>query len=578
MRQGGGELSIANLATDAPLPGFQGIDLSTAGGGGDDDDDDDDGCDYEADNEAGTTRFELGLTPPEMAFYESLWTKAGVVDGVLPAQAGVQFFSNSGLSRPDLGQIWGEADEAPRGKLTKPQFMKAVKLVALRQSGGEIAITPAALRAPAPLPNLGSVLTPQPPATAGGFGGGGGEEAVPGYMVVTAAMADPSNPAGYMEVGPNSPQYAAPGYMEVAAGAGSDSDGGISPGPTSAELPSAFFGMRGAVSAESEPDYAVVDAADVAGWVSGSQSSAPAPAPPAARPPPPSAAAGWACVRCSFVNDPLALVCAVCQSLPETAEAPPPPHQQQQQPGSPPAPPPATSMYAPTVSAAASAGGVAAGGSGAGGANWTCGRCTYENAAGEMICGMCDAPQGVEPTPSPQSEYHTPTVAPAAATLPNVPVAAPVAGPWNCSACTFENDASKTKCGICDGPRGNAPAPAPIAAAPASRSAFVPPAEYASPAAAPAAAVAAARGPEALPPGWEAKIDSLGRTFYVDHNTRTTAWVPPTRSAGSAGAGAGAGAAAAPSVGAAPGEWRCKACTFDNEASAANCAICTTPK
>eukprot|EP01112_Ceratiomyxa_fruticulosa_P002716 TRINITY_DN1289_c0_g1_i1.p1 TRINITY_DN1289_c0_g1~~TRINITY_DN1289_c0_g1_i1.p1 ORF type:complete len:510 (+),score=103.70 TRINITY_DN1289_c0_g1_i1:187-1716(+) len=30
-----------------------------------------------------------------------------------------------------------------------------------------------------------------------------------------------------------------------------------------------------------------------------------------------------------------------------------------------------------------------------------------------------------------------------------------------------------------------------------------------------------------LPPGWEVKVDPKGRTYYVDHNTRTTQWVHP---------------------------------------------------
>lgn len=30
-----------------------------------------------------------------------------------------------------------------------------------------------------------------------------------------------------------------------------------------------------------------------------------------------------------------------------------------------------------------------------------------------------------------------------------------------------------------------------------------------------------------LPPGWERKTDNLGRTYYVDHNTRTTTWSRP---------------------------------------------------
>ena len=33
---------------------------------------------------------------------------------------------------------------------------------------------------------------------------------------------------------------------------------------------------------------------------------------------------------------------------------------------------------------------------------------------------------------------------------------------------------------------------------------------------------------EPLPPGWEERVDSQGRTFYVNHNTRTTQWERPT--------------------------------------------------
>ncbi|EEB09397.1 HECT-type ubiquitin-protein ligase E3 Pub1 [Schizosaccharomyces japonicus yFS275] len=33
-----------------------------------------------------------------------------------------------------------------------------------------------------------------------------------------------------------------------------------------------------------------------------------------------------------------------------------------------------------------------------------------------------------------------------------------------------------------------------------------------------------------LPPGWERRTDSLGRTYYVDHNTRSTTWTRPSSS------------------------------------------------
>lgn len=36
-----------------------------------------------------------------------------------------------------------------------------------------------------------------------------------------------------------------------------------------------------------------------------------------------------------------------------------------------------------------------------------------------------------------------------------------------------------------------------------------------------------------LPPGWERRVDHLGRTYYVDHTTRTTTWARPNRSNGS---------------------------------------------
>ena len=37
-----------------------------------------------------------------------------------------------------------------------------------------------------------------------------------------------------------------------------------------------------------------------------------------------------------------------------------------------------------------------------------------------------------------------------------------------------------------------------------------------------------------LPAGWERREDNLGRTYYVDHNTRTTSWNRPTASGATA--------------------------------------------
>ncbi|KAI9224517.1 C2 domain-containing protein, partial [Blastocladiella britannica] len=41
-----------------------------------------------------------------------------------------------------------------------------------------------------------------------------------------------------------------------------------------------------------------------------------------------------------------------------------------------------------------------------------------------------------------------------------------------------------------------------------------------------------------LPEGWERRVDHLGRTYYVDHNTRTTTWKRPTIQSVAGGAAA----------------------------------------
>ncbi|GAA5941100.1 NEDD4 family E3 ubiquitin-protein ligase [Sporobolomyces koalae] len=47
-----------------------------------------------------------------------------------------------------------------------------------------------------------------------------------------------------------------------------------------------------------------------------------------------------------------------------------------------------------------------------------------------------------------------------------------------------------------------------------------------------------------LPPGWERRVDHLGRTYYVDHTTRTTTWARPNRSTSGGGASTPSGASA----------------------------------
>lgn len=33
---------------------------------------------------------------------------------------------------------------------------------------------------------------------------------------------------------------------------------------------------------------------------------------------------------------------------------------------------------------------------------------------------------------------------------------------------------------------------------------------------------------EALPPGWEARVDAHGRVFYIDHHNKVTTWERPS--------------------------------------------------
>ncbi|GAA5929329.1 hypothetical protein JCM10213_006350 [Rhodosporidiobolus nylandii] len=51
-----------------------------------------------------------------------------------------------------------------------------------------------------------------------------------------------------------------------------------------------------------------------------------------------------------------------------------------------------------------------------------------------------------------------------------------------------------------------------------------------------------------LPTGWERRVDHLGRTYYVDHTTRTTTWTRPNRDAGSSAAASSSSSTAAPAA------------------------------
>ncbi|XP_077055203.1 NEDD4-like E3 ubiquitin-protein ligase WWP1 [Siphateles boraxobius] len=96
--------------------------------------------------------------------------------------------------------------------------------------------------------------------------------------------------------------------------------------------------------------------------------------------------------------------------------------------------------------------------------------------------------------------------------------------------------AADVSCSSSSSPAGGVPTPAITASSPASTSAAPatnththtpaasssPDPEGAKPGQQPPVA-----GPEPLPPGWEQRKDPHSRTYYVDHNTRTTTWERP---------------------------------------------------
>jgi hypothetical protein len=110
----------------------------------------------------------------QQGVYSALWTQAtNGAETLSPAQA-ITFFKESGFDNPTLGQIWTLADAAKKGKLSLPEFCIALKLIALKQAGGEIAI--ANINNAAPLPQLGAFSEKAIADCGGGGDGGGGDE------------------------------------------------------------------------------------------------------------------------------------------------------------------------------------------------------------------------------------------------------------------------------------------------------------------------------------------------------------------------------------------------------------------
>ncbi|XP_022087185.1 epidermal growth factor receptor substrate 15-like 1 isoform X2 [Acanthaster planci] len=105
------------------------------------------------------------------ATYESLFRqvdKTGV--GKIGAVDAASFLKKSGLRETILHKIWELSDPQGKGHLDKQGFFVALKLIALAQSGREIAVSNLTL--PAPIPNMQGSATQTPHSTTPPLPGG----------------------------------------------------------------------------------------------------------------------------------------------------------------------------------------------------------------------------------------------------------------------------------------------------------------------------------------------------------------------------------------------------------------------
>ncbi|KAJ3069564.1 hypothetical protein HK102_006903, partial [Quaeritorhiza haematococci] len=109
----------------------------------------------------------LLLTPEESIAYAQYFRIADSEnEGVITPQAAVAFLSKSSLSQNVLRDIWALADSEGLGYLTQPSFYKALKLIALVQSGKPASV--AYLSQSTPLPNFGNLLADATPGIKSG--------------------------------------------------------------------------------------------------------------------------------------------------------------------------------------------------------------------------------------------------------------------------------------------------------------------------------------------------------------------------------------------------------------------------
>eukprot|EP00887_Chlorella_sp_A99_P005433 scaffold1.g5433.t1 len=194
-------------------------------------------------------------------------------DGRLVGADAVRFFERSGLPREALAKVWAHADNKRQGFLDLPAFIRALELVSLAQSTGEVSldswqnakgagIPPPAMRGlepPPPPPAHLQHKTPPPPgaaaaagapdsnpfsavAGAGGPGAGGGEAAAlagadPFLLLGGDLLGGPMGaPSPAASSGQQQQQQQQPGYPPASA-YGYGTPGGYGAPPTLAMPP-----------------------------------------------------------------------------------------------------------------------------------------------------------------------------------------------------------------------------------------------------------------------------------------------------------------------------------------------------
>ncbi|KAJ3178101.1 hypothetical protein HDU85_005625 [Gaertneriomyces sp. JEL0708] len=101
----------------------------------------------------------LNLTPEEEKAYSHFFKVADLGSkGVVGADSAVAFMMKSGLNTGILGEVWQNADTGSKGYLTRDEFYKALKLIAIAQSGK--GVNPTLLHSSTPVPSFEGMRVP----------------------------------------------------------------------------------------------------------------------------------------------------------------------------------------------------------------------------------------------------------------------------------------------------------------------------------------------------------------------------------------------------------------------------------